>query len=246
MNGVSFDGRAARYDELRPVDDQWWEVFDALVRLGTLRGSRVLEVGCGTGRLSQALEERALARVWAIDAAPAMVEKARTLGVNARVGRAENLPFKAGWFDAVVARMAIHLLDRPTAFAEARRALAPAGRIVIATEDPATFDDLWFGELFPSLADIDRARFPSAERLSAELVAAGFAAPTVEHKAQERTITREHALEILRTKAYSTFELLPGDEYRDGLAQAERELPEAVTYRFGWIFAAAESMTSAA
>ena len=26
-----FDRRAARYEELRPVDDNWWEVFDALV-----------------------------------------------------------------------------------------------------------------------------------------------------------------------------------------------------------------------
>ena len=77
MSDVGFDERAARYDDLRPVDDQWWEVFAALVRIGNLRGSRVLEVGCGTGRLAHGLEARELARVWAVDASAAMVEKSR-------------------------------------------------------------------------------------------------------------------------------------------------------------------------
>ena len=80
MIETGFDGRAARYEELRPVDDNWWEVFGALVRLGELRGARVLEVGCGTGRLAQALEERELARVWAVDASEAMVERAKATG----------------------------------------------------------------------------------------------------------------------------------------------------------------------
>ena len=57
---TGFDGRAERYEELRPVDDNWWQVFDALVRLGALRQSRVLEIGCGTGRLAQAEIEKRL------------------------------------------------------------------------------------------------------------------------------------------------------------------------------------------
>src|SRR5262245_38457798 len=88
----SFDRCAARYDELRPVDENWWEVFDAIVRLGELRGQRVLEIGCGTGRLAEALQERELARVWAVDTAEEMVALAKRLGVNARVARAEALP----------------------------------------------------------------------------------------------------------------------------------------------------------
>ena len=241
MNQIGFDERAARYDELRPVDEQWWEVFASLVRIVNLRGARVLEVGCGTGRLAQGLADRELARVWAVDASHAMVDKARSLGVNARVARGEALPFKAGWFDAVVARMVIHLLDRPRAFAEARRVVAPGGRLVIATEDPATFDNLWFGGYFPSLAEIDRQRFPTADALASELRAAGFGEATIEQLQQRRALTREHALDILRTKAYSTFSLLSDDEYADGLARAEREQPETVEYSFGWIFAAAEA-----
>ena len=234
-----FDGRAARYEELRPIDSNWWDVFDALVRLGGLRGRRVLEVGCGTGRLAQALEERELARVWAVDSSEAMVERAKALGVNARVARAEALPFKAGWFDAVVMRMVLHLVDRPRTFAQAARVLAPDGRLVIATEDPASFDDVWFARFFPSVPAIERARFPSEETLRAELAAAGFASVEIELLRQERELTRGQALEVIRSKAFSTFDLLAPDEYAGGLSRAEGELPERFGYQFDWLLAVA-------
>lgn len=239
MTEVGFDGRAARYEELRPVDANWWEVFDSLVRLGELRGQRVLEVGCGTGRLSEALQERELGRVWAVDASPAMVERAKGLGVNARTARAEALPFKAGWFDAVVMRMMIHLVDRSRAFEQAARVLSPNGRLTIASEDPASFDDVWFTRYFPSVPAIDGARFPSVEALLAELAAAGLASVRIERLSQRREQTREKALEVIREKAFSTFDLLSADEYASGLERAEVELPERFEYRFAWLLAVA-------
>lgn len=236
---TGFDRCAGRYDELRPIDANWWEVFDALVRLGELRGARVLEVGCGTGRLTQALEERELARAWAVDASTEMVARAKELGVNARLARAEALPFKQGWFDAVVMRMVIHLVDRRRAFAEASRILTANGRLVIATEDPASFDDVWFAHYFPSVPAIERSRFPGEETLRRELVAAGLPAVRIEELKQDRAVSREHALEIIRSRAYSTFELLPSEEYEAGLARAEAELPDPLEYSFSWLLAVA-------
>jgi ubiquinone/menaquinone biosynthesis C-methylase UbiE len=234
-----FDRCAARYDELRPVDDNWWELYETIVRAGALRGARVLEVGCGTGRLAKALEERDMARVWALDASAEMVERAKSLGVNARVARAEALPFKRGWFDAAVLRMVAHLVDRPRAFAETERILAPDGRLVVATEDPPSFDDVWFAPYFPSVPELERSRFPDEERLRAELAAAGLPDVRVERLAQERRITRDQALDVLRSRAYSTFDLLPPDEYERGLARAEAEQPDLLAYRFHWLVAVA-------
>ena len=232
-----FDRRAARYEELRPVDDNWWEVYAALVRLGGLAGARVLDVGCGTGRLAAALAERAGARVLALDVSSAMVEQARRRGVNARVGRAEALPFKPGWFDAVVARMVIHLIDRPRAFAQAARVLAPGGRLVIATENPTGFDDVWFARFFPSVPEIERRRFPSEAALEAELAAAGFGSPRIESLRQHRSISRDQALDIIRSRAFSTFDLLDPEEYDAGLARAEAELGDRLDYHFDWLLA---------
>jgi ubiquinone/menaquinone biosynthesis C-methylase UbiE len=240
MTGApGFDLRAARYDELRPVDDNWWEVFVELVRLGELHGVRVLEVGCGTGRLSAALEARELARVWAVDASEAMVARARENGVNAKAALAEALPFKAGWFDAVVMRMVVHLTDRTRAFTQAARVLGPNGRLAIATEDPASFDRVWFARYFPSVPAIDRARFPDEDTLREELAAAGLPSVRIERRSQRREQSREKALEVIRAKAFSTFDLLPPDEYANGLARAEAELPESFEYSFDWLLAVA-------
>ena len=236
---AGFDACAARYDELRPVDANWWQLFELIAELGGLRGARVLELGCGTGRLAHAMEERAHARVWAVDASAEMVERAKSLGVNARVARAEALPFKRGWFDAAVARMAVHLFDRPRAFAEALRILAPAGRLVVATREPDELAQNWLREYFPSVPTVDTDRFPGAGTLRAELEAAGFADVRIERLGQTTSVTRERALEIIRSKAYSTLQLLPTDEYERGLARAEAEQPDELAYRLDWLVAVA-------
>src|SRR4051794_265440 len=213
MAPPDFGPKAARYDELRPVDEHWWRAYEEIVRLGDFRGRRVLEIGCGTGRLSHALEEREAARVWAVDPAHEMVERAKARGVNARVAHGESLPFKAGWFDRVVMRMAVHLVDRPRVFGESFRILASEGRLVVATEDPATLDDSWLARYFPSAPSVGRARFPDEGPLRDELVAAGFAAVAFERFDIVRRVERDHALAAIREKAYSTFDLLPPDEY---------------------------------
>lgn len=79
-----------------------------LDRLLPLTGKRLLEIGCGDGRLTRTLAERA-ASVVAIDPNRRAVAKARrTLPVRRRarvrfdVGRAESLPYSDGAFDAVI------------------------------------------------------------------------------------------------------------------------------------------------
>ena len=47
------------------------------MREGDLRGRRVLDVGCGTGRLVSRLVERYGCKVWGVDPEPEMVEVAR-------------------------------------------------------------------------------------------------------------------------------------------------------------------------
>ena len=229
---------AARYDELRPVDDNWWELFELVVREGDLRGRRVLDVGCGTGRLAAALAERAQCRVWGVDPSPEMLEVARARiprNVGLRRADAESLPFRAGWFERVVMRLVVHLVDRPRALGEARRVLGPGGRLVITTFDPSHFDRFWLNGLFPSLEAIDRARFPPPETLRADLAAAGFSSVAATPLAQRGRVDRESALDKIRGRHISTFDLLDEDEYATGLARAERELPAEVDYALEWV-----------
>lgn len=236
-----FSRRAATYDELRPTDDSWWEVYDALVREGDLNGRRVLDIGSGTGRFAAALSQRA--KVWAVDQSPEMLEvaRARAPGVRFKEATAYELPFKDGWFERATMWLVVHLLDRPRAYAEIRRVLAQGGRTAVATFDPSYFGLFWFRDYFPSMEEIDRARFPTREDFRAELAGAGFEAPGFTRISQRATVTRDVALERIRGRHIATFDLISEDEFRSGVERAERELPDQINYRQEWLLAVADA-----
>ena len=201
----------------------------------------MLDIGCGTGRFLAQLAE--IAKGWGVDASPEMLEVARTRvgGAGLKLGSAEELPFKDGWFERATMWLVAHLVDRPRAFAEAARVLGPGGHFAVATFDPSYFDEFWLNELFPSMEAADRARFPTADELTAEL--APFDEVRLIRLSQTGSLTREVALDRIRGKHISTFDLIEDEEYEAGLERAERELPEQVDYRVEWLIADAVRQT---
>ncbi len=203
----------------------------------------MLDIGCGTGRTAAALAERYGAKVWGVEPSTEMLAVARRkvpASVGLKPGRAEDLPFRDGWFERAVMVLVVQHVYRDRAFPEVRRVLAGGGRFGISTPNPSNFDAIWLAPFFPSYADIERARFPSADVLEGELGQAGFASTRVVHHAHVRSFSREHALEKLRGRYASTFALLTADEYHEGLERAERELPDPVSYHSEWLFVIAE------
>jgi ubiquinone/menaquinone biosynthesis C-methylase UbiE len=224
------------------VDENWWELVDVLLAEGDLRGRRVLDLGCGTGRLSAALAERG-AKVWGVDPSAEMLAQARA-AVGTRVGlkqgHAEALPFKDGWFERAVLRLVAHLVDRSRALPELARVLAPGGRAAIATFAPEHFDRYWLVHVFPEVGEIDRLRFPAPEALATELSEAGFAGVRTIPLPQRGSLGREEALEKIRGRYISTLRLLDGDVYASRLARAERELPATIETRLEWAVVVAD------
>jgi SAM-dependent methyltransferase len=242
-----FGPLAGDYDRLRPVDEKWWELVDVLMAEGDLRGRRVLDVGCGTGRLAVALAERG-AKVWGVDPSAEMLARARAVAgstVGLKRGRAEALPFKDGWFERAVLRLVVHLVERPRALPELARVLAPGGRAVIATFAPGHFEWLWLVRIFPEVAEIDRGRFPAPETLAAELEQAGFGSLRTRELVQEGRLTREDALERIRGRYISTLRLLDEQTLAVGLERAERELPAEIDVRLEWAIVSGDLPTGA-
>ncbi|MEW9856176.1 methyltransferase domain-containing protein [Novosphingobium sp. M1R2S20] len=105
---------------------------------------RVLEVGCGTGFLTQALRAEGLAGDWLItDVAPAMIERARSRlgsGLSYTMLDGERGTPDGGPFDLVCASLATQWFeDEPAALARWREWLAPGGHVMVATLGPGTF-----------------------------------------------------------------------------------------------------------
>jgi len=95
--------------------------------LGPQRGERILDLGCGDGALTERIAA-AGAEVVAVDASPDQVAAARARGLDARVARAEALPF-AGEFDAVFSNAALHWMpDADAVLTSVFQALRPGGR----------------------------------------------------------------------------------------------------------------------
>jgi SAM-dependent methyltransferase len=203
----------------------------------------MLDIGCGTGAALAVLTRRYKVVGVGVEPSRAMlVEARRKLGWTAVVeeGVAERLPFPDGSFDAALMRLVVHHLDRPRAFREAHRVLAPGGRLLVVTSDPAAFDRFWLARLFPSYAEVERGRFPDAATLETELRGAGFADVRAVPLRIPRRFGRDEALRKLRGRYASTLELLPEDELRSGIERAESELPDPVTYTLEYLLVVAE------
>ena len=98
-------------------------------------GSRLLDVACGPGVVSEAAAARGAQPV-GIDIATAMVERARRRrpDLEFRVGDALQLPFPDASFGAVTMNFGVlHVSEPERALAEAHRVLAPGGRLAFTT-----------------------------------------------------------------------------------------------------------------
>jgi len=138
-----YDLWARRYDrDGNPTTALEERAFRAWLRGRSVRGQKVLDLGCGTGRHSVTLARRG-ARVVGVDPSAGMLAQARAKDaagrvewVRVRVGAA--LPFRAATFDAAASALVLeHVRDLRAFFAEARRVCRPGAALYVSAMHPA-------------------------------------------------------------------------------------------------------------
>ena len=226
----SFAEIAPRYDALRPLSAGDRARLASMLREAALQpGDQVVEVGCGTGRMTLPLSAMTPARIMGVDSEARMLDVARGKDTEGRVewvrGSAYRLPLDDGAAALVMMVMVVHLLrQRVRAFTEARRILRPGGLLSLWTFTPRHVEDFYLNPYFPSIAVIDRPRFPSPAVLSAELLRAGFEEPRVQLMDEPRQLDIADVVDRVRGRYISTLSMLPPLEYRMGLQQLEEML----------------------
>lgn len=171
-----FSGAALDWDRLR--DDLFGRRIDLFVAAGLIDpDSRVGDLGCGTGRLAEALSPF-VEQIVAVDGSAEMLAAAagRLAGqsnVKLRRGELEALPIDASSLDAAVLTLTLHHSAEPArVFTEVARVLKPGGRLLLLDMLPHNHEEyrqqmghLWLGfseeqiRLFFGEAGFDAFRF---------------------------------------------------------------------------------------
>ncbi|GAC1411928.1 MAG: class I SAM-dependent methyltransferase [Actinomycetota bacterium] len=128
---VGFQSAAGEYERSRPGYPA-----EAVQRIGSLcrlaPGTRVLDLACGTGKMTRLLRDASEAELIGCDPIDGMLRQFVSVLPDAPVvaGVAEHIPFAAQSFDACIVAQAFHWFDGPAALAEIHRVLRPGAPLI--------------------------------------------------------------------------------------------------------------------
>lgn len=177
----SFSRHARDYDALAFVQREVVERFDRMIGSIDVDARHILEIGSGTGRLSELLRKRfprAVLRCVDIAHGMHLVARSHGRGGDLVTADAEALPFPDGIFDLVVSTSTFQWLDTlDHAFAEAWRVLGRDGTLLFAFFGGRTLYELkrsYQSAVVEHGGEDVTHRFFSAEETDEALSRAGF------------------------------------------------------------------------
>jgi 2-polyprenyl-3-methyl-5-hydroxy-6-metoxy-1,4-benzoquinol methylase len=145
------------------------------MHLNELPVGRLLDIGCGSG----AFLHRMKAKSWTVEGLDFDEDAVRAAreayGVDARVGRLEDMAYASESFDAITMHHVIeHVFDPVSLMREIRRILKPRGRLVAVTPNINSWGHDRFGASWRGLEPPRHVRLFNSRALANAASAAGF------------------------------------------------------------------------
>lgn len=220
---TGFDRAADAYERGRP-DYPTAAIAHLVDQLGLGQGSRLLEVGAGTGKMTRLLAApgRAILASEPLTGMRRHLEGLSLPGVEVVEGVAEEIDLPAGSVDAVVVAQAFHWFDPWAAFSEFHRVLRPGGRVALVwnvRDEDADWVAKWTALIQPVSGDTPRERFGTWRR--AALATSTFTDPATTTFPYGHTLPRESMVD--RVGSISFVASLP-DQEREPLLEQFRSL----------------------
>ncbi|MDD5148282.1 MAG: class I SAM-dependent methyltransferase [Candidatus ainarchaeum sp.] len=114
-----------------PYEDYRHENIDRFILSHVGKKDRVLDVGCGYGRILRKLKNR---EIYGCDISAKALKKAPERARKKQVNLEGRLPYKNGFFDCVILREVIeHIVNRKGLFSEIGRVLKKNGKLILTT-----------------------------------------------------------------------------------------------------------------
>ncbi len=247
---IDYDEASSTYDNTRGVDGA---VIDLMARRGALgaalsdtaaapeisedepaphhprpAGPRVLDFGCGTGNYLRAIRSRFRCELFGLE--PSVEMRARAVAKNSGLkiekGDHSSIPFEDSSFDFIYMTDVIHHVpDLDLLFESLARIMIRGGLACVVTESWAQIEARWYNAYFPSLAGIEKARYPDIGEIErrAGMAGLGRAGTELVDYPGPRAID-EDFLRMVGERNYSMFRLLADAELETGLAVMGTEL----------------------
>lgn len=197
---AAFERAARGYDAAAALQQEVAGRLLERLELTTIRPTRMLDLGCGTGGNLRALQRRyPQARLFACDLALNMLLAARCrLGFWRRVplacADALHLPFAAGAFDLIYCNLVLQWCDDlDRALVELRRTLAPHALLLFSSFGPDTLKEL--RAAWRAVDGFNHVnRFIDMHDVGDALIRAGFVEPVMDVERLTLTYTNVQAL----------------------------------------------------
>jgi ubiquinone/menaquinone biosynthesis C-methylase UbiE len=187
---------------------------------------RVLEIGSGTGNNSRAFLEAWPCALTGVELSRGMIGRARGKRTGAVFAQADatRLPFERGMFDMVFCVLVLHhIRDINALMAECAR-VQRRGHAAFVTTPVSFIENHPFKPYFPSFVEIDLRRFQPVEEIEQALLRAGYRRAGHALGARDPEPVDEAYLRKIEGKFISTLDMIPADEFEEGLAKMRGEI----------------------
>ena len=215
--------------------DLWMNVVASYVKDPDIK--MILDLGCGTGRFTEALHARFDAEVIAIDPSEKMLAQARSKQPDGRIryehGRAESIPLPDNSVDLIFISMIFHHFGDPARAArECCRVLRDGGTAFMRGGTRERISSYPYVDFFPASRPILEEVLPTSAFVREVFEAAGFHTVCLELVTQEISPSYAAYAEKLAAGADSVLARLNPSDFDAGLkslrAHAAQSDPKAV------------------
>lgn len=197
----------------------------------------IVDLGCGTGRFTDALANYFGANVIGIDPSAKMLEQARAKPHNSSIryelGSAESIPLPDQSVDLIFMSMIFHhFIDPKLAARECRRVLRHGGKAFLRAGTREHISSYPFVPFFPESLPLLETRLPAQKFVCDTFESAGFKTAKMDIVTQQIAETYDEYADKLAAGADSVLASLSKQQFDTGLeslrAHAKRHSSEAV------------------
>jgi ubiquinone/menaquinone biosynthesis C-methylase UbiE len=199
----------------------WMKTLSGYV--GEFPVRRVLDLGCGTGRFTEALAENFAAQVVGVDPSSKMLAQAMKKRSDSRVryqtGQGEAIPLADGSVDLIFMSMSFHHFTDPLAAArECHRVLREDGFVFLRGGSRDRISSYVVVDFFPASRSIMERDLPTTAFMQQTFAAAGFRTIACELITQQIAANYQNYADKLAVGADSVLAQLSASDFDAGIA----------------------------